>query len=393
MVSDPQGAIAESNKANNYGLGQGYDLSMVTITPHLQSNLVGASLGVYPDVTTWGSTVKVTAQILNDAAGDAPPTRARVVLTPTGAAPGGPSDVTIADLNVPAIPANQTAVVTQDVTLPSAPPSAFATISQYTLSIVQDADFATNLFSPHFPTKGLGFDQVPFSIAAPSDPNVALGPRPDLAVGNVNAPSQPIGFGQTFQVTATVENLGNLDSQSYRVRYLLVGTNNDLGQAIFLGDATVKGLKAGYAQDVVQTLKFPSRMPTGVTLSPTGRIAVEIDPEGRLDEPNRSNNAAVSGVVNLSLVQADGTSVPLSAATLASTSKPVAPAKTSTPLKPTGTTPASVNPAAPPGAKKALAKARVPGRPVKPAKHTLSHNLSVFPKHVSHYLNKLIKNL
>ena len=56
----------------------------------------------------------MTAQIDNNAQGDAPPTRARLVLTPAGLNPGGADDVTIGYLNVPAIPAWQTVNLTQD---------------------------------------------------------------------------------------------------------------------------------------------------------------------------------------------------------------------------------------------------------------------------------------
>jgi hypothetical protein len=393
MVADPQGSVAESNKANNYGLGQGYDLSTVTITPHLSSNLIGASLGVYPDAATWGSTVRVSAEIQNDAGGDAPATRARVVLTPTGYTPGGPADVTIGNLTVPAIPAQQATVVTQDITLPSFPPSGYTGITHYVLSVVQDADFVANPIAPHVANRGLGLDMVQFSVALPTDPNVSLGPRPDLTPSSVLAPSQPIGFGQTFQVTATIQNKGNLDSSDYRVRFLLVGSNGDLSQGLFLGDATVKGLKAGYAQDIVQTLKFPSRLPSGVTLNSSGRIAVEVDPENVIDESSKTNNTAVSNVVNLSLVKADGTSVPVTATTLTAAAKPVATTTPATTLKPTGTAPKTTNPVTPAGTKHKVANKGKLGKIATPGKHTLKHNLRVFPKHVSTYVHKLIKKL
>src|SRR6185437_11930671 len=53
MLIDPEDAVAELSKSNNGGVGQGYDLSMVTITPHQPANLAGTSLGVYPDQASW----------------------------------------------------------------------------------------------------------------------------------------------------------------------------------------------------------------------------------------------------------------------------------------------------------------------------------------------------
>lgn len=398
MVVDPDNTVAESNKQNNYGLGQGYDLSLVTITPHQPADLVGASLGVYPDQASWGTTLKVAAQVQNNGPGDAPATRARVVLTPTGSTPGGPADVTVGSLSVPAIAANQTDLVTGSVTLPAAPPASLAGVSQFVLSVVQDADFVTNPVVPHTASRGIGFDRVNLTLAPPSDPNAALGPKPDLTPATVQAPSQPIAFGQTFQVTTSIQNKGNLDAGPYRVRFLLVGTNGDLTQGLFLGDTTLQGLKAGYGQDVVQTLKFPSRLPDGVAVSSQARIAVEVDPENTIDEANKANNAAVSGVVNLTVVAADGTTTPATTATQAATTAkttvanttaakaPATAARTTTPtLKPTGTAPTPTptpTPTQPQVARK---------RTVKPAHHTFQHNLKVFPKRVSHYVHKIFK--
>jgi len=402
MVVDPQNNVTESNKQNNSGMGQGYDLSTVTIAPHQTASLVGASLGVYPDQAQWGSTVKVTAQVANKGAGDAPATRARVVLTPAGINPGGPADVTLGSLNVPAIAANQTAVVSQDIAPPNAPPAAFAGISQYVLSVVQDADFAVNPIYPHLATQGLGVDMVNFTVALPADPKASLGPKPDLAPVNVLAPSQKISAGQTFQVTTTIQDVGNLDAGAYRVRFMLVGLNGDLSQGLDLGDANLDGLKAGFSQDVVQTLRFPSRLPDGVTMNSQARIAVTVDPENSLDESNKANNAALSNPVTLQLVNTDGTVTPAA---------PPSPAATSTTaqtqintLKPTGTAPTTPpTPAAARAARQATLAAKMAAAKAarqaalqnkkfvpKPADHSFEHNLKVFPKNVEKFFKKLI---
>lgn len=405
MVVDPQNNVTESNKQNNSGLGQGYDLSTVTIAPHQTASLVGASLGVYPDQAQWGSTVKVTAQVANKGAGDAPATRARVVLTPAGINPGGPADVTLGSLNVPAIAANQTAVVSQDIALPNAPPAAFVGISQYVLSVVQDADFTVNPIYPHLATQGLGIDMVNFSVALPADPKASLGPKPDLTPVNALAPSQTISAGQTFQVTTTVQNVGNLDAGPYRVRFMLVGLNGDLSQGFVLGDANLDGLKAGFSQDVVQTLRFPSRLPNGVTMSSQAKIAVTVDPENALDESSKANNVALSNVVTLQLVNTDGTVTPVTTPSPAATST-TAQTQINT-LKPTGTAPpttpaANPTPAAARAARQAALAAKLAAakaarqaamqnrKPAPKPDHSFEHNLKVFPKNVEKFFKKLI---
>ena len=108
----------------------------------------------------------MTAQIRNNAQGDAPATRARIVLTPSGLNPGSPYDFTVGYLNVPAIPAWQTVNVQQQITLPATAPSSLSGDTQFTLSMAQDADYVTNPIYPHVATQGQGLDLTPITIAA-----------------------------------------------------------------------------------------------------------------------------------------------------------------------------------------------------------------------------------
>jgi len=366
---DPEGAVAQSNTGNDSGTGQGYDTSVVTITPHQPAALVGASLGAYPDQARWGGTVRVTAQVANNAPGDAPPTRARLVLTPAGSTPGGAADVTVDSVDVPAVAAYQTATVTRDVRLPASPPSGLAGSTSFTLSMVQDADFVTNQISPHAATRGIGYDMTPVVIAAATDLGAASGPKPDLTPIHVQAPTLPVGFSNNFQVSTTIQNQGKLDSGPFKVRFLLVGTNNDLSQALYLGDARIDGLKAGYSQDLVQTLRLPARLPDGISLNAGGvaRIAVQIDPENHLDESSKANNTAVSGVVTFHVVGTDGLSTPVAVSTPAA----AAAAKASSAAAKASTAAAARN-------------GKVAKKPV--AHHTLAHNLKVFPSRLGQYL-------
>ncbi|GAC1475429.1 MAG: hypothetical protein NVSMB9_27940 [Isosphaeraceae bacterium] len=381
---DPERNVPESNTRNNSGTGQGYDTSLVTITPHRPAALEGASLGAYPDQTRWGGTIRVNAQVHNNAAGDAPATRARLVLTPAGTPLGGPSDVTIANLDVPPVAAWQTATLSQNVTLPNYPPTSQVGSTQFILSIVQDADFVTNALSPHAATRDLGIDKTPLKIQLPADNGPSLGPKPDLTPASIKGPSLPLTPGQSFQVTATIQNQGNLDSGPFRVRFLLVGTNGTLDQALFLGDTTLNGLKAGYGQDIVETLKFPTRLPDGVALNPgsVGRIAIEIDPEKTLDESNKTNNVAVSNVVTLRLVNTDGNSSPVSLQNQGPGRQPNSPSIVA--HRETNGTSIHANGSGTPNYVSRHKSPRI-------TLHSAEHSLKVFPKRVSRYFRDTFK--
>ena len=164
LVVDPTNAVNESTTSDKAGRGVGLDTSPVTSSrsrcrptsrgPRSRSRRSTTSkAGVY----SWGDTFDITEQIKNVGQGDAPATRARIVLTPAGATPGGYSDVTIGDIAVPAIPAFQSTNVVQRVTLPA--DRAVATLnsaSQFTVSVVQDADFLTQPIYPRIADQGTG---------------------------------------------------------------------------------------------------------------------------------------------------------------------------------------------------------------------------------------------
>src|SRR5262249_42510857 len=158
---NPNKAETESNYKNNEGVGQGFDSSPVAVVAKQPSLLVGSSLAVNPTPATWGQTITVTAQVRNNAQGDAAPTRAKIVLTPAGLTAGSAYDYTIGYLNVPAVPAWQTVNVQQPITLPATAPSSLSSNTQFTLSVAQDADYVTDPIYPHVAAQGVGLDSTP----------------------------------------------------------------------------------------------------------------------------------------------------------------------------------------------------------------------------------------
>jgi hypothetical protein len=307
---DPEGKVTESNNRNNTGIGKGYDTSAVTIKTPQPSNLLGSALGLSSTTLTWGQTVPVTAQVKNDAQGDAPATRARLVLTPVGDTTGGPNDFTIGYLNVPAVPAWQSVNLVQSVTLPAAPPSTLAGNTQFTLSMIQDTDYVTNPITPHIASQGPGQDQLAITIN--SDANTPATPTvlPDLAPTNVTAPTTALIWGFYFQAGATIQNIGQADAGPFTVQFVLTGSDGTLNRGIVLGETTLSGLAANSSQQITQTLSLPSALPSGVTIDSAtiGRIAVIVDPDQAIDESVRSNDVAESNPITLRVLGTDGSS-------------------------------------------------------------------------------------
>jgi len=307
MKVDSTDAVVESNKHNNQGLGIPYESSYIIITPAQPPKLEGSTLALSSSSTTWGSTLTVTAQIRNQSAGAAPATQALLVLTPVGQTAEWPNFVTVGTLNVPAIPPWQTVNLVQNITLPSNIPTLLSGNTNFTLSMIQDANYITNSAYPHLPTVGMGYDQAPITITGGT---TASGPLADLAASSVLSSTNSLSWGSSFQVTTMVQNLGQGDAGPFTVRFLLVGLSGSINQGIFLGDAQIPSLKAGYNQEIVQTLTLPSRLPSGMTLNSTGwaRIAVIVDAENTVNESLMSNNLAESAPMVVRLPGTNGTS-------------------------------------------------------------------------------------
>jgi CARDB len=375
---DPERVVPESNYHNQSGLGPGYDESAVQITPAQPANLVMKSMGIISTNPVWGGSLTVTAQIANQGYGNAPATQAEVVLTPSGVAQGGSSDVVIGTIAVPPIP-NWTQVnVEQTIHLPSIPPVLLTGQSSFTLSILPDSGYLTNAVYPHFATGGVGVDQTPVGIVVANGTTLpVLGNLPDLAVGAVKTSSSVLHWGQSVQVTAGIVNQGAADPGPFRVDFVLVGASGNLSHGIFLGQTTVASLPPDSAQELTQTLNLPVRLPAGVLLSSvgTGRIAVIVDPGNAINESFYNNNMATSGPVILRLLGSDGsTTVPTTPypAQLLKVKPPVVPVKARTPVVIT---------------RKGITRVyRRP--PTKP--NSVVHELSVFPKQVNDLIKKFI---
>ncbi|MFO0892395.1 MAG: CARDB domain-containing protein [Isosphaeraceae bacterium] len=376
---DPAKRVREQSERNNRGLGRGLDSAVVQVAPQQPASLVSTAAGVYPSSTQWGQSMAVAAQISNKSYGSAPASRVQVVLTPSGATPGSGSDVTIGSIEVPALSPWSTVNVENHFYLPQSPPPGFEAYSQYTLSILPDADYVTNPVYPHLPVGGAGIDQVPVTINVPPGTTVLpTGSLPDLATSSVSVNPSALHWGQTFEVQTLVQNLGSVDPGPFRVRFVLVGpTTGGAVQGFFLGDTMVSSLPPGQTLTVSQALSLPSRLPAGVTVSSlsTGKIAAIVDPENALGETFNNNNVATSAPVTLRVLGTDGSStVPnlpppwqLLAVNAAATADPA-----------TASSSATTAP-----------KKRLFRKPP-PTENSLIHNLSVFPKRVNDAIKKLI---
>jgi hypothetical protein len=307
---NPNHQVRESNYHNNFDIGLRHDVSPVLIEADQPSNLIGTSLGVSSSTVSWGGTVTVAAQIRNDAQGDAPATMARIVLTPQGALPGTLyNDVTVGYINVPAIPAWQTVNVETTITLPTTIPNPLVGSTNFTLSMIQDSNYLTNPLYPHEPSQGPGKDETAIAIDPTSTTvTTTATTQSDIAVGTVKVPTTAVGWGQSFNVETTIQNLGSVATGQFNVDYVLTGGAGNYTQGIFLGQTTIQNMNPGDTQIVNQTVSLPARLPNGVSLPSTGvgEVVVIADPNTVVNETMKTNNIAYSNPLGLRVMGADG---------------------------------------------------------------------------------------
>jgi hypothetical protein len=364
--------------ATNTGLGfQGVDAAMVTITPRQPSKLEAAGISVAPGSSDWGQSINVTATITNKGPGNAPPTNARIILVPYGQDPMGPTGYTIGSVPIPQISAYQTASATQSIRLPYSPPSALANVGKFTLVMVSDADGLANPVVMPTTYQGFGIDWTTLNLTA-RPAAVPAAKLPNVSATSLTTPTV-MGWGQTIQVTAHVQNTGAGDAGTFDVRFTLVQSDTTGAPSLILGDAVVQGLKAGQAQDVVQSFTLPSQAPAGlIANAPTGRIIATVDPDHVIDEVRTTGNSTIeSPPITLKLVAQDGATTPV----VTTTSSPATP-------KPAGSStstssPASNSPATIPitsNTPPVKVTPSVPKRKVHPPVHKAAPHLKIYPR-------------
>jgi hypothetical protein len=346
LVSDAANAVSEINEQNNGNRGlQGVDAAVVTITPRLPSKLVAAGLEVDPGRHDWGGSLVVTATIRNEGPGKAPPTNARIVLAPLGEDPLGSKGYTIGSVPIPEIQPLQTASSTQEIRLPTYPPRALANVPRFTVMMISDAEGMADPVLKPIDAQGQGLDWTTTQITPKPTP-VQPHELPDLAVSALATPSA-IAWDQTIELRAVIENRGASASGPFRVRFALVPSRDPSGPSLVLRDIEVGSLAASATHEILESVKLPARVPSGLdAASPQGLVLVVIDPDRALDEARTDNNRLASTPIVLRLVSPDGSTT--APATTTTTAAPLPDSPGDPPVTPRATGQNPSSPAADP---------------------------------------------
>ena len=278
MAIDSADAVTEADELNNtmfFPVEIGPDGPPPGGDPDLAIAFDGFVID-QPGPVLWGATVTVAADIENQGGGDAPAFNVNFYLSQDDIIDG--SDTLIDTLSIPGLNAGITSTNDLQLTLP-----ATGTDGEYRLLMEIDSDQAVNevdennnlgVFAFH-----IGEDDPPpvEGIDLIADP-----PIPNLP------PDQPILWGQNFDVSATIKNIGTTDAVGpFDVKVILsTDATEDPGDTL-LATFSVPSVVAGsaYTSDVNLTLPAEGTLPDGPY-----HIIMVVDSENIIAEVDENNN-------------------------------------------------------------------------------------------------------
>lgn len=292
LVVDPNDRVAESDETN-----QSVRSAPLKVGPVNRG--APASLEFFADKTqaSWGDEIAVSAKVANLGSERTPAGRARVVLTPVSVAPGGGWDVTLADVNIPALEPNMVVTVESRFSLPKPIPLAFAGHSLFQITLLLDADYQVSAWRPASAVADTGRNAATLRIEAPADAVPTLPVRPNLAVTQLNTPAGRLVWGDPLPIGVVVTNMGTTPTPATTARYELTDEAATNQGTLVLGQTEIPRLEPGQTARVTHQAMLPYRIPTtGLTPSQpaAARLLAIVDPEGRLDETSETDNALLS---------------------------------------------------------------------------------------------------
>lgn len=119
-------------------------------------------------------------------------------------------------------------------------------------------------------------------------PPVFLSPYADIGVKDVTGPESSCP-GAEFTLSATIENSGGYDADSFQVRFYLSEDKKIDGKDIFLGERTVNNLLSGTEQIITETFVIPKSIG-----QKSYYLALVTNTDNSVYEENKENNTGYS---------------------------------------------------------------------------------------------------
>jgi plastocyanin len=92
---------------------------------------------------------------------------------------------------------------------------------------------------------------------------IAASGSADVSVESINAINGAYKAGEDFRVTATLKNLGDLDSGTFNINFYASPDNDVTSGDTFLGSKNINNLSAGESENVDESVDLPGTLPAG----------------------------------------------------------------------------------------------------------------------------------
>jgi pimeloyl-ACP methyl ester carboxylesterase len=249
----------------------------------MAADLLGTSFNA-PENLKWGESVQISGTVKNVGNSSARYSYAKVFLSDNRTISN--SDHFLGYQYVSSLNSGAQYSFSRSVTLPSTPPSRFtASDSVYVGMIVDGYSYVSESNEFNNRNRGNGYDRDQVSITSSS------ASKPDLIAEAFNS-DENLKWGQSFDVSFRVKNIGNASAGSSWARIMLSSNDNIESSDRNLGWVKVNSLAPGQSRSFTRSLTLPSSPPSGFTSNDSVNIGIRVDDyRNYVSESNEGNNS------------------------------------------------------------------------------------------------------
>ena len=168
------------------------------------------------------------------------------------------------------------------LTLPSSPPSGYSWVGTYYIGMATDGD--NNVGETN------EYNNGPGAVGSTYDYDSFQSQGPDLVGTSFNS-DEPLVWGQSFNVDASIKNQGVAQAGTSTAKFYLSSDATIAGADTYLGQRTIPSIAAGATHTFNnQSIKLPASPPAGFTGTDTVYVGMIVDAGNAISENSETNN-------------------------------------------------------------------------------------------------------
>ncbi len=274
MIVDVNDQVTETNEDNN----------TASDAVHIAAPDLVGMIYVLPEPLHWGGSFNITATVSNIGVAPAGPSTARFYLSSDSTIDS--SDYLLGTSNVSGLPAGDVLLIERSSNrLPSNPPSGFTATDDMWVGMIVDVNGNVTETNEN---NNSAVSNLLADMEGEAAPNL---------VGTIDVLPEPLHWGDSFNISATVSNFGSDLAGLSTARFYLSSDSTIDSSDYLLGTSNVSSLSAGGSMLIERSSnRLPSSPPSGFTSPEDVWIGIIADDSDQVTETNESDNTAYDAV-------------------------------------------------------------------------------------------------